>query len=112
LAFRTNLGVNNLTANDGSATVSLTNIGGSVVGSQSVVVPANGLNQIANVNRNLAGSSQISNTSGSLVVNSSLPILGFVSIIDNITLDPSIEIAAQSGDSHLLIPSVTNTGAF
>ena len=111
-AYRTNLGINNLTATDVNATVSLTSIGGSVMGSQTVALPANGLNQIPNVNRTLVGSSQVSNTSGSLVVNSSLPILGFVSIIDNISLDPSIEIAVRSGDSQLLIPSVTNTGAF
>ena len=37
---------------------------------------------------------------------------GFASIIDNVSQDGSIELATRNGDARLLIPSVTNFGAF
>jgi YVTN family beta-propeller protein len=107
-AFRTNLGLNNLSGSGTTATVSLVNPSGSVIGSKSYPLPVRGLYQINNINRDLGGT----NTNGSLQVTANAPISGFASIIDNSSQDPSIEVAARNGDFHLLIPSVTNVGAF
>jgi hypothetical protein len=79
-----------------------------VIGSKDYPLPAKGLNQIGNINQDLGGT----NTSGALQITADVPLSGFVSIIDNISLDPSIEVPAKSSDTQLLIPSVTNLGAF
>jgi hypothetical protein len=107
-AYRTNLGLNNLSNSTTSASVSLMGAGGNVIGTQSYALPVKGLNQIANINRDLSGAG----TTGALVVSSSQPISGFASIIDNTSQDGSIEVAIRSGATRLLIPSVTNFGAF
>ncbi len=107
-AYRTNLGLNNLSGSSATATVSLVGFGGNVMGTQTYPLPVKGLNQIANINRDLGGTG----ASGSLVVSSSQPISGFASVIDNTSQDGSIEVATRSGESRLLIPSVTNFGAF
>lgn len=107
-AYRTNLGLNNLSNSNTSASVSLVGAGGNVIGTQSYALPVKGLNQIANINRDLGGAG----TTGALVVSSSQPISGFASIIDNTSQDGSIEVATRSGATRLLIPSVTNFGAF
>lgn len=106
--FRTNLGINNLSDGIASATVSLVGGAGNVLGSKNYSLPSKGLHQIANINRELGGT----DSSGALQITASAPISGFASIIDNRSLDPSIEVATRSGGSRLLIPSVTNFGAF
>jgi YVTN family beta-propeller protein len=107
-AFRTNLGLNSLLGSATTATVSLVGPSGNIIGSQSYPLPLKGLQQINNINRDLGGT----NTSGSLQITANAPISGFASIIDNSSQDPSIEMAGQRGDVRLLIPSVTNVGAF
>lgn len=107
-AYRTNLGLNNLSGSSASASVSLVGPGGNILGSQTYSLPVKGLNQIPNINRDLGGT----NASGSLMVSSSQPISGFASIIDNTSQDGSIEVAARGGDVRLIVPSVTNFGAF
>jgi YVTN family beta-propeller protein len=111
-SFRTNLGINNLSGISINATVSLVGGNGNVLASQIYGISPKGLTQVGNVNRSLLGLSEASSTTGSLVVTSNQPISGFASIIDNVSQDPSLEVAAQKGDSRLLIPSVTNRGAF
>jgi YVTN family beta-propeller protein len=107
-AYRTNLGLNNLSVSSATATVSLVGSAGNVLGTQTYSLPVKGLNQIANINRDLGGTA----ASGALVVSSNQPVSGFASIIDNISQDGSIEVANRSGDHRLLIPSITNFGAF
>ena len=107
-AYRTNLGLNNLSGSSGTATVSLVGSAGNVLGTQTYPLPVKGLNQIANINRDLGGAG----ASGALVVSANQPVSGFASIIDNVSQDGSIEVATRSGDTRLLIPSVTNFGAF
>jgi YVTN family beta-propeller protein len=107
-AYRTNLGLNNLSSSSGTATVSLVGSAGNVLGTQTYPLPVKGLNQIANINRDLGGAG----ASGALVVSANQPVSGFASIIDNVSQDGSIEVATRSGDTRLLIPSVTNFGAF
>jgi hypothetical protein len=51
---------------------------------------------------------------GSLVLSADQPIAAFASIIDNTSLDPSMEAPVEwgRGSSFLSIPSITNRGAF
>jgi YVTN family beta-propeller protein len=111
-SFRTNLGINNISEGATNAMVSLYDTGGNIVASQSYNVPSRGLNQVNFINQSLLASGSITNTTGSLRVSASQPISGFASIIDNVSQDPSLEVAAKKGDSHLLVPSVTNFLAF
>ncbi|PYV91438.1 MAG: hypothetical protein DMG05_07445 [Acidobacteria bacterium] len=111
-SFRTNLGINNVSGSATNAMVSLFDTNGNIVASQSYNVPSRGLNQVNSVNQSLLASGSITNTTGSLRVSASQPISGFASIIDNASQDPSLELAARKGDSHLLVPSVTNFLAF
>ncbi|MEW5977604.1 MAG: beta-propeller fold lactonase family protein [Acidobacteriota bacterium] len=111
-AFRTNLGLNNLSGSSVNVKVSLVGSGGTTQGSQTYAVPPGGLNQIGDINRKLLAQGNVTDSSGSLVVEASQPISGFVSVIDNVSQDPSLEVPFRTGDSTLLIPSVTNRGAF
>ena len=108
VAYRTNLGLNNLSGGSATATVSLVGSAGNILGTQTYPLPVKGLTQIANVNRELGSAG----AGGALIVSANQPVSGFASIIDNVSQDASIEVANRGGETQLLIPSVTNVGAF
>ncbi len=111
-AFRTNLGVNVLANVTATAAVSLLDAQGSVLATSSLPLSPYGLMQQNNINRWLLNQTAVTDTSGSLQVDSAQPIAGFVSIIDNLSQDSSIEQSGTLGRSHWLIPSVTNVGRY
>ena len=111
-SFRTNLGINNPSESQASATVSLFDTSGTPLGSKNVLVPAHGLLQLNNVNRWLTGASGTSNTLGYIRLNSSQPVAAFSSVINNSSDDPGLALSLVSGATRLLIPSATNVKQF
>jgi hypothetical protein len=110
--FRTNLGLTNVSAQSASATVTLHDQNGQAIGSQTASVPAGGLIQINNVIRAIRGTSQVTNSSGSVVVSSDQPLVPYATQIDNGSSDPSLETGKTIGSTQLLIPSTTSVNPF
>jgi hypothetical protein len=111
-AFRTNLGINNLGSLAADVQVNLYDLSGTLLGTTTVNVPAGGLTQLDNVNRTLTGSPGVSNTLGFIRLNSSQPLLGYSTLINNIGDDPGLATNVVSGATRLLIPSSTNVNQF
>jgi hypothetical protein len=111
-AFRTNLGINNLGSLAADVQVNLYDVSGTLLGTTTVNVPAGGLRQLDNVNRTLTGSPGVSNTLGFIRLNSSQPLLGYSTLINNIGDDPGLATNVVSGATRLLIPSSTNVNQF
>lgn len=111
-AFRSNLGITNLSSVEANLQIELRDKDGNLLASGATKVPARGLRQINNVNRFLLNSEAVSNTTGALRVTSDQPFSSFISVIDNTTNDPGLQVGKNSGFSRLLINSATNTGAF
>lgn len=110
--FRSNLGINNLGTASANVQVDLLGPDGTVLGSQTVTAVSLGMKQINNVVRYILGREDLTSLQGSLRLTSDQPFTSFVSVIDNISNDPSMEIGHVSGYFHLLVNSVTNTGAY
>ncbi|MFN8006441.1 MAG: IPT/TIG domain-containing protein [Terriglobia bacterium] len=111
--FRSNLGINN--PNPTEATVQLLeldNNGLQVNSPASVKIPGNGYLQINSVLAYLEGAASSTGRECSLVLESDLPIQGFVSQIENETGDPSILDGIQTGVPRLILQSSANTGPF
>jgi len=111
-SFRSNLGVTNIGTVEANIEIELRDQGGNVMASGVAKVAPRGLKQINNVNRVLLGRGRVTNTLGSLRVMSDQPFSSFISIIDNSSNDPGLQVGRTGGFSRLLINSATNTGAF
>jgi hypothetical protein len=110
--FRTNLGLTSVSSQAASATVSLYDNTGAPVGNQTVSVPAEGLVQLNNVIRSIRGTSQVTNSSGSVIISSDQSLIPYATQIDNSSNDPSLEIGKAAGKTQLLIPSATSVTPF
>ena len=93
--FRTNLGVNNLGDQLATTTVSLVDSNGFLLGQKILTVPARGLTQVPHIIRFLEDSTQTTGREGYLLLESDQPVLGWASQIDNLTLDPSLQISTS-----------------
>src|SRR5262245_35046128 len=111
-AFRSNLGITNIGAVEANLQIELRDKDGNVVASGATKVSAHGLKQLNNINRVLLGSDGVTNTLGSLRVMSDQPFSSFISVIDNSTNDPGLQVGRSNGFPKLLVNSATNTGAF
>jgi len=111
-AFRSNLGITNISATEANVQIELWDKDGKRLADDTTKVPSKGLKQINNINRFLLGASQATNTIGALRIMSDQPFTSFISVIDNATNDPGLQIGRSSGFPKLLINSATNRGAF
>ena len=110
--YRSNLAINNLSSAEANVQIELHDSAGVLLASASAKVPAQGLKQINNINRFLIGSSSVSNTTGMIKLMSDRPLSSFISVIDNSSNDPGLQVGRSSGFSKLLLNSATNAGAF
>ena len=110
--FRTNLGVNNLGDQMATTTVTLVDSNGFLLGQKILTVPAKGLTQVPHIVRFLEDSTQTTGREGYLLLESNQPVLGWASQIDNVTLDPSLQISTSDAASRILIPSSVSNGRF
>lgn len=111
-AFRSNLGITNIGSAEANVQIELRDKDGNLMASGATKVSARGLKQLNNVNRLLLGSEGVTNTLGSLRVLSDQPFSSFISVIDNSSNDPGLQVGRSGGFPKLLINSATNTGAF
>ena len=88
--YRTNLGLNNPGSETAHVRIDLTDLSGSIRGTQTVDVLPKGLNQINDIARTILGKADPTGFHGYLQIRSSQPIHSWVSKIDNGTDDPSI----------------------
>ena len=77
-----------------------------------LTVPAKGLTQVPHIVRFLEDTTQITGREGYLLLESDQPVLGWASQIDNLTLDPSLQISTSEAASRILIPSSVSNGRF
>lgn len=110
--FRSNLGITNLSSVEANLQIELRDKDGNLLASGATKVSSRGLKQINNVNRVLLDREGVTNTTGVLRITSDQPFSSFVSVIDNSTNDPGLQVGRATGFSRLLINSATNTGAF
>ena len=110
--FRTNLGIRNLGEQEATVAVSWGNQDGVWSNERSAKVGPRGFIQINHVLRFVAKASSVTNISGTLRVVSDLPINSFISLIDNNTQDPALQVGVSRGSPRLLLSSSTNTGRF
>jgi YVTN family beta-propeller protein len=110
--FRSNLGITNISSVEANLQIELRDKDGNLMASGATKVSAHGLKQLNNINRVLLGRDEVTNTLGSLRVTSDQPFSSFISVIDNSSNDPGLQIGRSGGFPRLLINSATNTGAF
>jgi hypothetical protein len=110
--FRTNLGINNLDSTAADVTISLVDSQGQIISKTTTTVPARGMKQIDNVVREMQNSTEITGWEGYLLLESTSNIRAWASQIDNLTNDPSLEVAKNSGSPHTLIPSSVSNGRY
>ncbi len=114
LAFRTNLGINNLGSTPAAVDLLLAENNGLLVTQKSVTVPAHGMRQINNVIRELEEASGLTGREGYLILDSAESIGAWASQIDNVSLDPSLENSGQEtgATNRILLPSSVSSGRF
>lgn len=110
--FRTNLGIRNFADQEATVAISWGNQEGESSPERTAQVGPRGFLQINHVLRFVMKSSSVTNTSGSLRVISDRPFNSFVSLIDNQTQDPSLQVGVSQGSPRLLLSSSTNQGRF
>ena len=110
--FRTNLGIRNLDEQEATVSISWGNQEGVSSRERTATVGPRGFLQINNVLRFVMEASAVTDTSGSLRVISDRPFNSFISLIDNETQDPSLQVGASQGSPRLLLSSSTNQGRF
>ncbi len=110
--FRTNLGIRNLDEQEATVSISWANQEGMSSRERTATVGPRGFLQINNVLRFAMRASAVTDTSGSLRVISDRPFNSFVSLIDNETQDPSLQVGVSQGSPRLLLSSSTNQGRF
>jgi YVTN family beta-propeller protein len=111
-AFRSNLGITNISAVEANVQIELHDKDGNLLASGATKVSAHGLKQLNSINRVLLDRDDLTNTLGSLRVTSDQPFSSFISVIDNSSNDPGLQVGRSGGFPKLLINSATNTGAF
>lgn len=110
--FRTNLGIRNLDEQEATVSISWGNREGVSSRERTATVGPRGFLQINNVLRFVMEASAVTDTSGSLRVISDRPFNSFISLIDNQTQDPSLQVGVSQGSPRLLLSSSTNQGRF
>ena len=110
--FRTNLGIRNLDEQEATVSISWGNQEGESSPEQTATVGPRGFLQINHVLRFVMGASSVTDTSGSLRVISDRPFNTFISLIDNQTQDPALQVGVSQGSPRLLLSSSTNQGLF
>ena len=111
-ALRTNIGINNVSDNLATVVVKLINQEGVELGTTVVTVLPKGLTQINQVVRQLLNRDGLTDLEGYIRLESSQPILGWASQIDNVTNDPGFSVSKGLGASKLLVQSTANVGSF
>lgn len=110
--FRTNLGIRNLEEQEATVSISWGNQEGESSRERTATVGPRGFLQINHVLRWVMRAGATTNTSGSLRVISDRPFNSFISLIDNQTQDPSLQVGVSRGSPRLLLSSSTNQGRF
>ena len=110
--FRTNLGIRNLGEQEATVSISWGNQEGESSRERTATVGPRGFLQINHVLRFVRRASSVTDTSGSLRVISDRPFNSFISLIDNETQDPSLQVGVSQGSPKLLLSSSTNQGRF
>ena len=110
--FRTNLGIRNLDEQEATVSISLGNQEGESSEERTAKVGPRGFLQINHVLRFVTGASAVTNSSGSLRLISDRPFNSFISLIDNQTQDPALQVGVSQGSPRLLLSSSTNQGLF
>ncbi len=110
--FRTNLGIRNLDQQEATVSISWGNQEGVSSRERTATVGPRGFLQINHVLRWVMQAGATTNTSGSLRVISDRPFNSFISLIDNQTQDPSLQVGVSQGSPRLLLSSSTNQGRF
>ena len=110
--FRTNLGIRNLDEQEATVSISLGNQEGESSQERTAKVGPRGFLQINHVLRFVTGASAVTNISGSLRLISDRPFNSFISLIDNQTQDPALQVGVSQGSPRLLLSSSTNQGFF
>jgi chitodextrinase len=109
---RTNLGINNLSQVIANVSLTLVDVEGLVLGSKTIQVRPQGLEQLNSVARILFENSAGSDIQANLYVESDQAVSAWASQIDNSTNDPSLLLSRRSGTSKILIPSSANISTF
>ncbi|PYV37570.1 MAG: hypothetical protein DMG06_27750 [Acidobacteria bacterium] len=107
---RTNVILSNPNSDWLVAELSLIDSSGSVVETTSTSIPPNGQNQLSL--SSVFASIKHREFLGSLAIVSELPLLGFASVIQNQSGDPSFPKAVSEGSGQLLIPSASGLPPF
>ncbi len=110
--LRTNIGINNVSDTLASVTVRLMSPQGSELGALPVMVMPRGMTQLNQIVRQLLNREEVTNVEGYVRLESSQPILGWASQIDNTTHDPGFAVSKGGGASKLLVQSTANVGNF
>jgi hypothetical protein len=110
--FRTNLGVNNLSKTIANVSLTLVDIEGLVLGSQTIQVAPEGLEQLNSVAHFLFQNGLGSDIHANLYVESDQPVIAWASQIDRVTNDPSLLLSKRHGSTKILIPSAANLSTF
>jgi len=111
-AFRSNLGITNISSAEANVQIELRDKQGNLLASAATKVPARGLKQLNSLNRLLLNAETVTNTTGVVRITSDQPFSSFISVIDDSTNDPGLQVGRSTGFSRLLINSATNTGLF
>jgi hypothetical protein len=112
--FRTNLGMSNRTTGAVTVTVRFADRSGTILSSKDYMVPGAGLLQVANIIRDLMGSSNATGKEGYLILEPTVDdsIAAYATPIDNSTQDSSVIQGARGKSTALLLPTSTSTGIF
>jgi len=110
--YRANVGLTNISTTEGNFQLELFDKDGKSLGKGAAKIAAHGFLQINNINRYILGSTEVTNTIGSLRVTADLPFSSFISVINNATNDPALQVGRSSGYSNLVLDAVTNAGNF
>ena len=111
-SYRSNLVINNLSAVEANTTIALLDKDGNQLAAGTAKVPASGLKQINNINQFLKGVQASTNTQGSLLISADQPFTCFISLIDNSSNDPSLQVGRSTGAVKQFVHAVTNVGSF
>jgi len=110
--YRANVGITNISTAEGNFQLELFDKDGKSLGKGTAKIAAHGFQQINNVNRYILGSTEVTNTIGSVRVTADQPFSSFISLINNVTNDPALQVGRSTGYSNLVLDSVTNAGNF
>jgi hypothetical protein len=112
--FRSNLGIN-LGESEATVDVHLVDNNGLLVAKKTgYKVAAHGMNQIDHVIRDLEVTGGMTGQEGTLILQSAQEIAAWATQIDNVSLDPSIELGSAEADAaiRVLLPSSVSNNKF